>query len=161
MRPVVVGIDGSPASDEALRVAIREAMLRAAHLRVVHVWHVPEGLYLSGYAPDVDLRVFENDARELLAAALTRAGAEIGAVHAESVLREGPSPARALIDEAESHNAELLVVGTRGLSGLREAVLGSVSHACCRHARCPVLVVPDAERLHHTAAAAESSTVCA
>jgi nucleotide-binding universal stress UspA family protein len=135
-------------------------------LDVLYVQHPTDLTTLAvspgGYAPNAaEIQVFENEARELLGGSLARAGGEVGAVHVDAVLREGPSPARALIEEAESHNAELLVVGPRGLSGLREAIVGSVSHACCQHAGCPVLVVPTAERLHQTATDAESSTLSA
>ena len=75
-----------------------------------------------------------------------RARVRDGDVTVEQVLRRCESPADALVAEADETGAGLLVVGSRGLGGVRELLLGSVSHACCRHAHCPVLVVPPVRR---------------
>ncbi len=60
------------------------------------------------------------------------------------------------VDEADG--AELLVVGSRGLAGLREALLGSVSHFCCQHAPCPVVVVRHAEAASPTSRSAPTTS---
>jgi nucleotide-binding universal stress UspA family protein len=112
---IVVGIDGSPASAEALHLALREARLRGARVRAVHVWHGDEAA-----------------ARRLLADAVD--GAPV-----EQVLIEDVSPAAAIARAAEG--ADLLVLGTRGRGGLHELLDGSVSFDCRRHAACPVMVV--------------------
>jgi len=122
MGDVVVGIDGSPASAEALRLALREARLRGLAVRAVHVWNADE-----------------DAARRLLAVTVRAAAAEAGGVHVEQVLRRNPSPAAGLAAEAE--DAELLVLGTRGRGGLHELLDGSVSFDCRRQAACPVMVV--------------------
>ena len=119
---VVVGIDGSDAAAEALRLALREAKLRGTTLRAVHVWHRDE-----------------DEARRLLADAIESAADEAASVDVELVLRESGSPARTLADEAE--HADLLVLGTRGPGGLHELLDGSVSFDCRRAAACPVMVV--------------------
>jgi nucleotide-binding universal stress UspA family protein len=112
---IVVGIDGSEASTEALRLALREARLRGAAVRAVHVWHGDE-----------------ESARRLLEDAV--AGAPV-----EPVLVESASPAAALAEAAEG--AALLVLGTRGRGGLHELLDGSISFDCRKHAACPVMVV--------------------
>jgi nucleotide-binding universal stress UspA family protein len=61
-----------------------------------------------------------------------------GPVKVSSVVREG-NAAQVLLDAA--NGAELLVVGSRGHGGFAEALLGSVSHACVHHARCPVVII--------------------
>lgn len=139
-QPVVVGVDGSPAAQEALRLAVEEARLRRAPLRVVHVWHVPVEAYLAGVAPSPEeVSVYAEQARQLLAGAVAQVeGGPDVPIEPASV--EGESAATVLV--AESARAVLLVVGSRGLHGLRELMLGSVSHACCQRAHCPVLVVP-------------------
>jgi nucleotide-binding universal stress UspA family protein len=140
MRPVVVGVDGSESSSEALRFGIAEARRLGAHVRAVHVWHVPTASFLGGFAPtDAETERYREAAQGLLRQAVGSAGAGVDDVVVEQVLRESFLPADALVEE--SLEAALLVVGSRGLSGLRETLLGSVSHACCRHAACPVVVV--------------------
>jgi Universal stress protein family len=52
---------------------------------------------------------------------------------------------RTIVDAAERDGADLVVMGTRGLSGVRSALLGSVSHKVVQHVLCPVLIVPDGE----------------
>jgi nucleotide-binding universal stress UspA family protein len=122
MADVVVGIDGSDASVEALRLALREARLRGTTLRAVHVWHDDE-----------------DEARSLLAGAIDAVAGETAGIDVEPVLRRSSSPATALAEEAE--HADLLVLGTRGRGGLHELLDGSVSFDCRRHAACPVMVV--------------------
>ena len=122
MADVVVGVDGSPASLEALRLALREASLRGLAVRAVHVWHDDE-----------------EAARQVLADAVDTVTDEAGGLRVEQVLREDVSTTAALADESE--RAELLVLGTRGRGGLHELLDGSVSFDCRRHASCPVMVV--------------------
>lgn len=63
---------------------------------------------------------------------------DTGDIDVEPVARRD-SPAATLIEE--SKGADLLVVGSRGLGGFRELVLGSVSHQCAQHATCPVVIL--------------------
>jgi nucleotide-binding universal stress UspA family protein len=139
---VVAGFDGSQGSEAALRVALREARLRQARLLVVASWHVPAYYYGSAAAPSAALALAE-DVRKALTEKLEEAvaalRAEAGELEIETRLVEGPA-ASALTKEAAG--AELLVVGSRGLGGFRELLLGSVSHQCAQHASCPVLIVP-------------------
>lgn len=135
MGPVVVGIDGSEAAAEALRVAVEEARLRDTSVAAVHVWHAPVGEYLSGFPPDPDeLERLAAAARALLARAV--AGADV-----EAVLLERDGVGAALVDEAARREASLLVVGSRGLGPVRGLLAGSVGLYCTTHAHCPVLVV--------------------
>jgi nucleotide-binding universal stress UspA family protein len=137
---IVVGVDGSDASLEALRYALRQAKLQGDRVRAVTAWHVPTIAYGGpGVGPLVDLHsVFGEDAKAILDKALEAVANEAGDLEIERVVREGRS-ASVLVEEAEK--ADLLVVGSRGLGGFSELLLGSVSHECAQHASCPVVIV--------------------
>jgi nucleotide-binding universal stress UspA family protein len=137
---IVVGVDGSEASHEALRYALRQAKLEGDRVRAVTAWHVPTVAYGGpGVAPLVDVRaVYAKDADAILAGALEAVESETGGVEIARVVREG-RPASVLTEEAES--ADLLVVGSRGRGGFKELLLGSVSHECAQRAPCPIVIV--------------------
>ena len=92
-----------------------------------------------GAAPLVNLNeAFEKDAQAISRAALKAVGNDAAGIELEAIVREG-HPAKVLLDEAA--NADLLMVGSRGLGGFAELLLGSVSHECAQHATCPVVIV--------------------
>lgn len=131
--PIVVGVDGSPESAEALRWAARQARSTGRELRAVHAWHVPVSYGVTvGAEHD-----WAADSHQALATAVTRA---LGGQDAAAVVREivEDYPAPALLRAAEE--ADLLVVGCRGRGGFTGMLLGSVSRHVATHAPCPVLV---------------------
>lgn len=146
---VIVGVDGSAGSYEALRWALAEARLRKTPLRVLHAW-----IYLHALVPAlVGYPYVTRGSSEPLAAddgtagrqaaetVLERAIAELGEpgdVEVERVIMEG-SAAQVLIDAASER--DLLVVGSRGHGGFAGLLLGSVSQQCAQHAGCPVVIV--------------------
>jgi nucleotide-binding universal stress UspA family protein len=137
MSRIVVGVDGSPSSLEALRLAVREAQLSGAQIDAVIAWHYPTAPGGMAWAPGgVDSTDYAELAAKVLAECLATVGPPPGVVIRECV-REG-IPAQVLLEAADG--AELLVVGSRGHGGLARALLGSVSMHCVHHARCPVLV---------------------
>jgi nucleotide-binding universal stress UspA family protein len=139
---IIVGLDGSPASQEALAWAIDEGERRESPVRVVYAWTLlPAGGVARGLAVPIDA-LAGGDAAELAAGAQRALEQALAGVRgAERVERRVASghPAEVLIEEAR--DAELLVVGSRGHGTLSGALLGSVSHACIQHATCPVVVV--------------------
>jgi nucleotide-binding universal stress UspA family protein len=142
---IVVGIDGSQSAQVALGFALDEARLRGAAVRAVAAWHVPTTAYGGAFAPPADglLDELQTSARRTLERALTDAG-DHADVEVEPVVREG-APARVLLEEAS--DADLLVIGSRGLGGFRGLLLGSVSQQCTQHAPCPVVIVPHQREL--------------
>jgi nucleotide-binding universal stress UspA family protein len=143
---VVVGVDGSEGSKEALRQAFVEARQRNARVRAVTVWHLPWTIY-SAAAPGLDL---EEVMADLRTEATRKLGETLDALADESegieVIRqvcEG-QPAQTLVEQ--SAGAALLVVGSRGLGGFGGLLLGSVSQQCAHHARCPVMIVHPPDR---------------
>lgn len=140
MTHVVVGVDGTDASFEALRWAVAEARAHDATLDVVHAWAPPTlsslamgGLVTETAAMDVVAR------HEMLYRAL--AFVDTGGLRhrVRPMLLHGP-PASALSEAAEG--ADLLVVGTHGRGPLASAVLGSVSRRLAHRPPCPVVIVP-------------------
>ncbi len=137
---IVVGIDGSPASKRALRLALDDARALDADVVAVGSWqpavYPVGGLYggiTAGDSPDLDPVIHDR----------------VQAVIDEVRTGEDPVPtietgcgsaALLLIDAAA--DADELVVGTRGRGALASAVLGSVSHQLANHTPCPLIVVP-------------------
>ena len=152
---IVVGVDGSEASREALRFGAEEAALREARLVAVHAWLFipPQPLGDPGMLaiPAGDLAgqlSAENDAASL---AFDEAIADaLGADPSTPIDRrlvEGDA-GEAIV--AQSAEADLVVVGSHGRSGLRAALLGSVSRHVVDHARCPVVVVKSSGLAHES-----------
>ena len=140
MSTIVVGVDGSEPSAEALAYALRQARLEGADIRAVTAWYVSAVSYGGpGASPLVNVHeAFEKDAQAISRDALKAVGGDAAGIEIVAIVREG-HPAKVLLDEAAS--ADLLVVGSRGLGGFAELLLGSVSHECAQHATCPVVIV--------------------
>jgi len=135
--PIVVGVDGSEAGLRAVDWAADEATVRGLPLRLVYasLWERYEG---AGLADDLGKPSEEVMAEDVVRAAARRAQARSAGLDVSTeVLPEEPE--YALV--RESRSAALLVTGTRGRSGLAEAVLGSVSLTVAGHAHCPMVVV--------------------
>lgn len=150
---IVVGVDGSSPSVRALACAGEEAAWRGGTLVVVNAWQHPEGTGYPGYAVGTmePAAAFEKRSRELIARALADAFGPSGCpVPVISRITESSASAALL---SESLGAALLVVGSRGLGGLR-SMLGSTSRRCVTHASCPVLVVHPTKAHGHVAHAA-------
>lgn len=142
MAVVVVGVDGSPGARAALEWAAAEARLRGARLRAVHAWHLPAAAYGSGgFVPPVGM-TWEDDLEEAAKAGLEKtldeAAATLSGIEVEHRVCEG-SAAVVLTEAAE--DADLLVIGSRGLGGFKELLLGSVGHQCAQRSPCPVVIV--------------------
>jgi nucleotide-binding universal stress UspA family protein len=137
--PVVVGVDGSPTSEQAIAAAFEEASSRGAPLVAVHAWS--DVAYEDFYGT---LRIMphwesvEENEERLLAQRLAGWQEKYPAVEIRRVLRRD-RPRHALLDAAET--AQLVVVGSRGRGGFTGLLLGSTSQALVQHAACPVLVV--------------------
>jgi nucleotide-binding universal stress UspA family protein len=143
---IVVGVDGSETSHEALRWAAEEARLRSSRLVTVYAWSfiaaqpIGDPGMLAVPAGDLPGQLeAESDAAQVALDAAVDAvlGAETG-IEVERKLVER-DPGEALV--AESGDADLVVVGSHGRSGLTAALLGSVSRHVVDHAKCPVVVV--------------------
>jgi len=139
MGKIVVGVDGSAGSRDALRWAFAEAKLRGASLEVVIVWQYPITASLPTFGTMITPQDFETDARTELLAIVTDEGISADAPIPVSTLVAEGNAARVLLDASDA--AELLVVGSRGHGGFTGVLVCSVSQQCVNHAKCPVVVV--------------------
>jgi len=131
---VVVGVDGSPASKDALRWALRYARVTGTTVRAVTAWHYPYSFAWMAL-PEVDL---EGGTQRALKETIDEVAAAYPDVAVNPEVVEGVPPS-VLITAAR--DAELLVVGSRGHGAFAGMLLGSVSQHCVHHATCPVVVV--------------------
>ena len=138
-REIVVGVDGSEHSKAALRWAVQEAEVRGADVRAVHAWQVYPALY-PGTITARDFDEVRAQADSFVEKFVADVVPEHDGIEITAVAIQGESVAPALIDAAA--DADLLVVGSRGLGGFRGLLLGSVSQQCVHHATCPVVVLP-------------------
>lgn len=132
---ILVGVDGSDSSISALRRAAVIARALDRPLAAMTTWTFPTGFtgynLVGSWTPD-------EDAQQVLDAALSTAFPAGRPDGLTPVLREGLA-ARTLIEA--SHDASMLVLGSRGHGGFVGLLLGSVSAACAEHAHCPVLIM--------------------
>jgi nucleotide-binding universal stress UspA family protein len=136
---IVVGVDGSDPSIEALRYAATMAKLLSSSVTAITCWRYP-----PAYDNFVPLQWSpEDDAEQVLKEAVATAFGDTPPAGLRTIVRQG-QPASVLIDE--SADADMLVVGSRGLGGFAGLLLGSVSAAAAAHARCPVLVLRGDQR---------------
>ncbi|MFI0793466.1 universal stress protein [Micromonospora rubida] len=139
--PVVVGVDGSELSTEAVGFAFDEAARRGVPLVAVHTWLYPAPLGPGDILPLVyDLEALAAEEERVLAESVAGFAAQYPDVPVQQRLMRG-SPAGVLVEESKT--AQLVVVGARGRGALAGLLLGSVSHAVLQHAHSPVAI------LHH------------
>jgi nucleotide-binding universal stress UspA family protein len=139
---IVVGVDNSPAAVTALLAAAEEARLRGATLHVVHVVHIPP-------SPLADISVIPNNlvesnyelAETVRVAVWEKVKTQLGGSGLQwiQVDRLG-YPADEILDYAQTVEAGLIVVGSRGFGDLKSLLLGSTSHRISHLAQCNVLI---------------------
>lgn len=139
---VVVGVDGSEAAIDAVRVAVDLARARTARLHIVTVVRPPEGWWgIVGSPPTAEaLGDSLSDAQRNVLDRALRA-VDLTGVDYETQEEIG-EPSSRLIDVCNRVDADVLVVGRRGAGLLRRMMVGSVANHLVHEAPCPVLVVP-------------------
>lgn len=135
---IVLGLDGSKQSMLALKFSANLSQTFNAKLIIVHAY--PFTSDLRNYKEYDKLLVLRQAAGlEIFAQARKNIGSL--SIEIEDDLLEGPA-AEAIISAAESREADLIVLGTRGMGPFKGLLLGSVSTKVMQHATCPVMVVP-------------------
>jgi nucleotide-binding universal stress UspA family protein len=141
MPGIIVGVDGSGHSHRALIRAIKEAAVHHAPLTVITVHQAVVGF---GGGPVVypEDKIETERAREAAQAETDKALAEVGEPHPESVTVTAVHgfPTEVLI--GASRDADMVVLGSRGVGGFGRLLMGSVTSQVAHHAACPVLIVP-------------------
>src|SRR3954465_11577793 len=139
MQTVVVGTDGSPNAEIAVREADRFAKADGAALHLVTAYpDIPTyGETISSSAKREPINL-----RDVAEQVLARAGAELESQGLEVVTdaREG-DPTQVILDVAREQDADLIVVGARGLTGVRRFLLGSVPSKLAHHADSSLMIV--------------------
>ncbi len=135
---ILLAVDGSDHSMRAAQYAGELARaLNSRMVRVVVAFEtIPEYLGEPNRQQAIDARL--DKANAILQKAQSAVGQIPGEIHTELI--EG-APAEAIIDVAKTRSSSIIVMGSRGLSGIQEMVLGSTSHKVVSHAPCPVLIV--------------------
>ena len=150
IRRIILGLDGSEGSAHACRWCAELAARLSAEVIAVHATDFPpypiieyEGVrpVRAGVSPEIIER-WQDDQQVLLEDDWCRPLRDAQVRHRAVLLPGHPAPA--IMDIASREDADLIVVGSRGLGGFRELLLGSVSHQLTQHAGRPVVVVPAA-----------------
>jgi nucleotide-binding universal stress UspA family protein len=145
-RNVVVGTDGSPTATEAVKAAAGLANAHGARLTVVTAFvpHQAETARAMAEAPEeIRWRITESGQADEKAAAACALAKSMGVADVRTRSEPG-DPADALIDVAEDTGGDLIVVGSRGMTGATRFFLGSVPNKVSHHAPCDVLIVSTA-----------------
>lgn len=138
-KEIVVAVDGSEASHSAIKWAANAALKRDEPLKLVSAYTMPQFLYADGMIPPQELYTeLEEEANRNLEDAVEEVKAIAPEVAITTFVKE-TSPIDLLLELSE--DAEMIVMGSRGLGGLSGLVMGSVSAAVVSHAECPVVVV--------------------
>jgi len=142
-KSIVVGTDGSETATEAVRQALDLASAVGAKVELVSAYEPVPAARLAGERRDApedvqwainpkeDVEATLNDAEAL---------AQSKGVEVEKFSRRG-DPADAILDVAEESNADLIIVGNKGMTGAKRFLLGSVPNKVSHHAPCSVLII--------------------
>ncbi|MEM3574360.1 MAG: universal stress protein [Candidatus Bathyarchaeia archaeon] len=132
---ILVPIDGSPHADKAVKYAVDLSKKYGSRLILLHV--IPVRVYAFAEVG----AVFSEDVEE--GEEILRRGMELArslGAEVDQRLRKG-IPAEEILRAAEEEKVDLIAIGSRGLSGVKAFLLGSVSDKVSHHAKCPVLIV--------------------
>ncbi len=140
VRTILVPIDFSSHSTRALETAVGLAKTFGAEIHLLHCYSLNLGA-VSSYS----LAIPENFDRDVCLSAQAKLDASVEKVQADGIevssdVTQG-SPGEAISSIAEDIGADLIVMGTRGLTGLKHVLLGSIAERTIRIAPCPVLTV--------------------
>lgn len=138
--PIVVGVDGSPNAERAMRVASTLALATGVEVVAVHALGLLATIGDRKVPASEHRDEIEAHLREEWCAPLSSAGTSW-----RCQLIDG-NPAEVLMHTADAVGASFIVVGARGIGGHPDLMLGSTSHQVIHHSTCPTVVVPPVDR---------------
>jgi len=141
---ILVAIDGSEDSTKAVKAACAIAKCLGSKLTLLHVYSVPVYSYGGpGGLPQVSIQSLAATAKEKAVAVVNEGVkmAESEGVEVTGEAQESTSVVEAIVDTASKEKSQLVVIGTRGMTGFKKMLLGSVSNGVVNHSPCPVMVV--------------------
>ena len=141
MAKIIVGVDASEHATRAVRWAVEEARLRGAELQIVHAVHQPDIAAMPAVLPMPTHEQLETAGHQVVDELL--AEVDVGDL---TVTRDVRSGGAAGVICSAARDADLVVVGARGLGGFRGLLLGSVTQQVVAHSPTPVVVVVPEER---------------
>ena len=144
---LLIAYDGSEQADQAIAFAAR-TFGSGARATVLFAWE-PALLGAAAIAAPAPIPDDEIEREEDVAMRVAEEGAkkarDLGLQAQAETIETVDSSWRTIVDAADRNHPDLIVMGTRGLSGVKSLVLGSVSHGVAQHASYPVLIVPGGE----------------
>ena len=146
MKTIVAALDFSDVTNDLLEVARKMALAHQATLYLLHV-EPPEPDFV-GYEPGpehVRNSVAQEAIRHFKEENTFRNELRAAGIDAHSLVIQGPT-AEKVVSEAESLNAEMIIIGSHGHGPVYRVVMGSVGQAIITHADCPVLIVPSKQK---------------
>jgi len=159
-KKILCPTDFSPGAQHAMRVAVRLASEHDAELVLAHAWYLPPTAIAGEFMYSGELVQQVSDEAERSLSEAVEEAAKLGARRVTSKLLSGP-PWQQIVETAQNDAAcDLIVIGTRGRTGLARVLLGSVAELVIRHAPCSVLAVhPDGgdQPFHHALCATDFS----
>lgn len=136
VKNILIPVDGSDCSDKAVAQAVEIAKIYEAKLNFLYVANINQ-LAINAALSQAILEAVKNAGKTIL----TRAENMIPSEIEHKIFLETGSPAAVILEFEEKLNADLIVMGTRGLGIVKGVLLGSVSQYITERAKCPVLVV--------------------
>jgi nucleotide-binding universal stress UspA family protein len=136
---IIVGVDGSDASVDALRWAVKYAKGVGGVVQAIRTWHYPWAMQTAPAQTDANV---SKQIQGELDDAVAKADVDSSGVTVERIVKEGHA---SLVLVNESANADLLVVGSKGRGAFAGMLLGSVSQHVASGAHCPVVIIRHTE----------------
>jgi len=139
-RKILVATDGSKSANKAVETAASLAKNLGADLKIAYIVYTPPYTYAGGgYAVSEVYKNLREDGEKIVSEAAKLAN-ENGVHPVTQVIDNQHSPVQAIVNLAEEEKSDLIVMGTRGLGGVKKVFLGSVANGVVHYAKCSVLV---------------------